>query len=193
MKTLTIYLPITILLYVILTLSESFLAKNFAFSALIYIPLFAIALIGIYFILKIYREEKSCFTPNKTISIATIMFFIILSTNTLLSSTYDSEKIFNYQTLSLNDKLPIMIDKSTRFDKVYIKDDNIYYQYTMTDLTTKKANKVLLTLALTDKIYSTTAKLDIMLLKLSKKSRVINYIFHDKESNFLTKVEIKLN
>jgi hypothetical protein len=193
MKTLTIYLPFTILLYVIISLSGYTLSKYFAFSSFVYLLLALIAYIGITFILKIYKEEKSCFSFSKVTSMVTILFFIILSTNSLLTNTYDSEKIFDYQILSLNHKLPIMIDKNTRFDKVYISDNNVYYQYTMTNLSTKKANKDLLTLALTDKIYSTTGNLDIMLLKLSKKPRVINYIFHDKESNFLTKVEIKLN
>ena len=193
MKTLTIYLPITILIYVLISLSESFLAKTIAFSYLVFIPLFMIGMVGIYFIIKIYREGKKCFSFNKIISIITILFFISLSSNSLLSSTYDSEKIFEYQVLSLNKKLPMMIDRYTRFDKVYIKDNNIFYLYTITNITSKKVNKDLITLALTDKIYSSVGKLDLMILKLSRKPRVINYIFNDKKNNFLTKVEIKLN
>ena len=193
MKTLTIYLPITVLIYVFINLNGDFLSQNLAFSSYVYIFLIMIASIGIYFILKIYREEKRCFSVNKIISMITILFFITISTNTLLSYTYDSEKIFESQVLSLNKKLPIMIDSTTRFDKVYIKNNNIYYQYTLINLNRKKANKDLITLTLTDKIYSTLGKLDKMLLKLSKKQRVINYIFQDKESNFFTKVEIKLN
>jgi hypothetical protein len=193
MKTLTIYLPLTVLLYVMIDLSGSFLSKYFAFSAIVYFLLAIIGFIGINFILKIYKEEKSCFSFSKVVSMTTILFFIILSTNSLLTNTYDSERIFENQVLSLNNKLPIMIDKNTRFDKVYISDNNIFYQYTMTNINTTKVNRDLITLALTDKIYSTTGNLDIMILKLSKKPRVINYIFQDKNSNFLTKVEIKLN
>jgi len=191
MKTLTLYLPLTILLYIMITISDKLAIKYLAFSKLVYIAIFVIALLTIFIVLKIYREKK-CFSFNKYIAILIVLTFTTLSTSKLIENTHDIEKVFRYEVLSLNQKLPIMIDKNTRFDRVYFKDDNICYEYTLININSKNINRDFITLALTDKIYHNSS-LDKMMLKLSKKHRVINYIFNDNKSNFLTKVEIKLN
>jgi len=190
MKTLTLYLPLTILLYIFISIADEFEIRYFAFSKLIYIGIFIIALLAIYMVLKIYKD-KNCFFFNKAVAIITVMIFSALSTNQLIENSFNIEKVFRYEVLSLNKKLPVMIDKNTRFDKVYFKGDNICYEYTLINVNSKKVNKDFITLTLTDKIYSQSA-IDKALLKLSKKQRVINYIFHDKNENFLTKVELKV-
>jgi len=190
MKTLTLYLPLTVLLYVLISLSSSFAIEYLAFSKLVYLGVALIGILSIYLVIKIYRQ-KECFSFNKYASILTVLTFCTLSTYQLIDNTHNIEKVFKHEVLSLNKNLPIMIDKHTRFDRVYFKGDNICYEYTLVNVSSKNTNRDFITLALTDKVYSQSS-IDKALLRLSKKQRVINYIFHDKEKNFLTKVELKV-
>jgi len=191
MKTLTIYLPLSVMLYILVLLSDSLTLKYLAFSSFAYLFIAFIAVFSIYLVIKIYRE-KSCFNFTKYTAIFAVMTFTTLATSHFIQNTHDIEKVFRYEILSLNKNLPIMIDKNIRFERVYFKNDDICYEYTVTNLDANKVNKDFITLALADKVYSQQS-LDTLMLSLSKKRRVINYIYHDKHKNFLTKVELKLN
>ncbi len=189
MKKIPLYLFITVFVYLIAYMSSSLLTKYLAFSYLIYPILISLVLLCSYLIIKIYRQ-KECFSFNKLVFISIITTFFVLTTSNIIDSTHDIEKVFRSEVLSLNDKLPLMIDKNTRFDKVYFKGNDICYQYTLMNVTAKNVNRDFITLAVSDQIFHTN-QIDQLMLKLSKKKRTLNYIYHDRNKNFLTKVEIK--
>ena len=188
MKTLALYLTISLVLLSSIMIGEGAFVKHFAFSTKVYLLLIMIAVITIYQVISIYNLHlKKTLTY---IAITIVVALASLSTSKLLDFTYDREHIFEYYILSQNKQFPIMIDPQTRLDKVYIKDKNIYYQYTMTNISKDTINKDLITLFLSDRI-SHSNTLDRMMLKLTKEKRVLNYIFKDKDDKFLTKVEFK--
>jgi len=189
MKKIPLYLFITVFVYLITYMSSSLLTKYLAFSYLVYPVLIAVLSVCAYLVIMIYRQ-KECFSFNKVVFISIVTTFFALTTSNIIDSTHDIEKVFRSEVLSLNDKLPIMIDKNTRFDKVYFKGNDICYQYTLMNVTAKNVNRDFITLAISDKIFHTN-QIDQMMLKLSKKKRTLNYIYHDRNKNFLTKVEIK--
>jgi len=191
MKTLVLSVTASAFVYLVVAISSSLFIDYLAFSKLVYIPLVMIFATGIYFMLKLYRE-RSCFIFNKIASIMIVLTFSIISTTSLLKNTHDVESVFKHKILSLNKQLPMMVDADTRFDRVYFNGDDICYEYTLTKVKAKSANKDFLTLALADRVYHQD-QLDRLMLTLSKRKRAINYIYHDKNKNFLTKVELKLN
>ncbi len=155
----------------------------------IYVLVGIIMIYTIFLTLSLYRSSKQ----NKKASfIAIAMELLILSmlTSYFVKSVYNPNTIFESSILSLNSKLPVMIDKDTRFDKVSIEEGNICYHYTMINQSSKNINKDLFTLITADKIQR-VSPLDKMILKLSNKKRIISYIFKDKDENFITKVDIK--
>lgn len=167
-----------------------FLVNN---QAYLYLSLIFISIYTIFLILSLYRSvKKSKFMKNFSfVSIVGVVMIFSMLTSSYLSNIYNPNKIFEGGILTLNDTLPMMIDKNMRFNKVYIKDGDIYYDYTMINSSLTKLNRDFFTLVMTDKVERTRS-IDQLILKLSTKKRKILYIFKDKDENLITEVAIKL-
>ncbi len=156
---------------------------------LIYILVGFIMTYTIFLTLSLYRSSKK----DKKLSLLAIAIevtILALLTSYFVKTVYNPNNIFESSILSLNSKLPAMIDSDTRFEKVSIEKGNICYHYTVINQSSKNINKDLFTLITADKIQR-VSPLDKMILNLSKKKRVISYIFKDKDANLITKVDIK--
>ncbi len=156
---------------------------------LIYTLVALIASYAIFLTLSLHRSSNK----DKKLSLITIIIEIIILamlTSYFVKTVYNPNNIFESSILSLNSKLPVMIDKDTRFEKVSIENGNICYHYTMINQYSKNINKDLFTLVTADKIQRVTP-LNKIILNLSNKKRIISYIFKDKDENLITKVDIK--
>ncbi len=156
---------------------------------LIYVLVGLIAGYAIFLTLSLYRSGKK----DKKLSLLVIFLevsILALLTSYFVKSVYNPNTIFESSILSLNSKLPIMIDKDTRFDKVSLENGNICYHYTVLNKTANTINKDLFTLVTAYNIQKLSL-LDKLILKLSNKKRVISYIFKDKDENLITRVDIK--
>ena len=170
------------------------LSKNYSYflvthKSTIYLIVAFMMSYTIFLTLSLYRSSKK----NKKASLFAIAIEVIiftLLTSYFVKTVYTPENIFESSILSINKKLPMMISSDTRFNKVYIKDGNIYYDYTIINKSTDQINKDLFTLVTSYKIQKLTA-IDKLILKLSNKKRKISYIFKDKDENFITQVDIK--
>ena len=143
----------------------------------------------IFLTLSIYRNSKK----DKKLSLVAIAIevtILALLTSYFVRTVYNPNNIFESSILSLNSKLPVMIDTDTRFEKVSIEDGDICYHYTMINQSSQNINRDLFTLVTADKIQRVTP-LNKMILNLSNKKRIISYIFKDKDANLITQVDIK--
>ena len=156
---------------------------------LIYAIVTIIASYTVFLTLALYRSSKHDIKLSFT---AIFLEVIVLSmlTSYFVKNIYNPNNIFESSILSLNSKLPTMIDQNTRFDKVSIENGNICYHYTVLNKSSDEINKDLFTLVTAYNIQKVTP-LDRLILKLSNKKRIISYIFKDKNSNIITKVDIK--
>jgi len=170
------------------------LSKNYSYflvthKSIIYMIVALIMIYTVFLTLSLLRSSKnSKKTSLFAIAIEVIVFSLL--TSYFVKTVYTPENIFESSILSLNKKLPMMISSDTRFNKVYIKDGDIYYDYTIINKSSSQINKDLFTLVTADKIQKLTA-IDQLILKLSNKKRKISYVFKDKDENFITQVDIK--
>jgi hypothetical protein len=154
---------------------------------IVYFVLFCIGIFSAYLIISIYRNETRKKVAYGFMGI--ILILMSLSSSKFIDSINDSSNIFESGVLSVNNNLPYMIDQDTRFEKVYLKNGDIYYEYTLVNLSRQNINHDFITLVMADKM-SQFASLDRVVLGLSKKKREIHYIFLDKDSNYLTQVKL---
>ena len=170
------------------------LSKNYSYflvthKSIIFMIVALIMTYTIFLTLSLYRSSKNSKKASLFAITVEVIIFSLL-TSYFVKTVYTPENIFESSILSLNKKLPMMISSDTRFNKVYIKDGNIYYDYTIVNKSSHQINKDLFTLVTSYKIQQLTA-IDKLILKLSNKKRKISYIFKDKDENFITQVDIK--
>ena len=157
-----------------------------------YTLLLIIGIFTIFLVLSIYRSSRMIKGHLKYISAISILSIILLtssSTSNIISATYNPNNIFEAGILTLNKQLPSMIDNDTRLERVYIKDGNIFYEYTLVNLSAKTINQDFITLAMSDKVYQ-YASIDRLILKLSNKKRDIHYIFRDKNKVLISNIKL---
>ncbi len=181
---------ISFFIVLFISLSEHYAYYLVTHKYILYILLISVIVYIIFLSLSLYRSSKN----HKKICFITIgleIAIISLLISYFLSTVYNPNKIFESAILSINNNLPKMIEKDIRLDKITIENDNILYNYTILKSNEKYINKDLFTLVMMDKIKR-NSDIDKMFLKLSKKKREIKYIFRDKNSNLITKVNLKL-
>jgi hypothetical protein len=115
-----------------------------------------------------------------------------LTTSSLLDKVYSSSNILNSALVSLNSTLPVMIDTHTRFERVYMQNNKIYYEYTLTDISSKNLNRDFISLVLMDKLSRSQGLNSIMfrLSKIEDSKRDIYYIFNDRDRRYITSIKL---
>jgi len=154
--------------------------------------LVVVGITTIFFVLSIYRSSiliKGHLKYISYISIITIVLLTSSSTSNLINKTYNPNNIFESGILTLNNQLPAMIDKATRLERVYIENGDIYYEYTLINLSIKTINQDFTTLAMMDKVYQYSS-VDKLILQLSNKKRDIHYLFRDKNKVLISKIKL---
>ena len=180
---------VSFFIILLLSISNQYSYFLVTHKPLIYLLVGIIMTYTIFLTLSLYRSSKK----DKKISLIAIFIEVVILamlTSYFIKTVYNPNNIFESSILSLNSKLPVMIDRDTRFEKVSIEEGNICYHYTVINQSSKNINRDLFTLITADKIQR-VRQLDKMILNLSNKKRIISYIFKDKDANLITKVDIK--
>ena len=105
--------------------------------------------------------------------------------------TSDTEYALNEEIRMMNKSLPTMVDNATRLDHVSLQEDNMFYNYTLTnwlaaDLDLERFNSIMQPKLKTNACETEETK------SLLEEGRSLNYVYRDKSSNPVSKITVKL-
>ena len=104
--------------------------------------------------------------------------------------TTDIDRVIDVNRLieeinTINKTLPKMIDDGTRFDVAYVKDEDVYFVYTLINFYTRDLDIHKFTLLMSAQLTPhacSTGFLDHV--------RILNYIYRDKIENIITEIQV---
>ncbi len=150
-------------------------------------------LINIFVFIAIWRSASKYEQSLGWAAIAKVMVLlaVIAITFNIYSIFFDEgHKSLQKEIAFSNKSLPMMVDDETRFDRMELKDSNLFYYYTMIE--TGKADidinyfAVMMRVNLIEYVCE-----DKMILKLMGQNRKIIYHYKDKNNDFITDIVLE--
>lgn len=155
--------------------------------------LFAIV-VNLFLSIAIWRSaSKYVQSPNWAMvaKVLVIIRMLVLAKTIYLQYFSDSQVGIQNEILISNKSLPIMVDESTRFDRMSLIERDIYYHYTIIDLDKLEVDTNYFKVMMHKSIEESSCK-DKAMLSLLKEQRKLIFEYKDKNNELISEITLDI-